>query len=60
MARKFIKYGQVENRTVHLHNKPAYYVNYRKEEDRIKALIGLIHEEGMPRMDAREERNARV
>ena len=25
--------------------QPTYYVNYKKEEDRVNALIGLIHKE---------------
>ena len=44
-SKKFRKYRQVENTAVHLQNTPTYYVKYGKEEDRIKALIGLILEE---------------
>ena len=60
MARKFEKYGQVENIAVHLQNTPTYYVKYRKEEDRIKALIELKHKEGVARVVAREDWNINV
>ena len=40
-TRKFRKYKQVENIAVHLQNMTTYYVKYGKEEDRIKAMIGL-------------------
>ena len=41
MARKFGKYGQVENIAVDLKIMPTYYVKYEKEENKIKALVGL-------------------
>ena len=36
---------------------PIYYVNYKKEYDGVNALIGQIHEEGVARVVATEERN---
>ena len=59
MARKFRKYGQVGIVAVHLQNMPTYYVKYKKEEDRVKALMGLI-QEGVARVVATEERNVNV
>ena len=32
MARKFLKYGQVESILMHLQNVPIYYATYKKEE----------------------------
>ena len=43
-----------------MQNAPTYYINYRKKENRIKALIGLIHEKGVARVLATEERNANI
>ena len=60
MAREFRKYGQVKNITVHLQNTPTFYVKYRMEEDRIKALIGLKHQGGVARVVATEERYGNV
>ena len=60
MARKFRKYGQVDNIPVHLQNKPTYCDKYKKEEDRVKALIGIIHEGGVARVVATEERDVNV
>ena len=53
MTRIFRKYEQVENITVHLQNTLTYY-------DKIKVLIGLIHEEGVARVIATEERNVNM
>ena len=39
---------------------PIYYVSYKKEEDRVNALIGLIREERVAMMVATEERNVNV
>ena len=60
MARKFRKHGQVESIAVNLQNTPIYYVNYKKEEDGVNALIGLIHEEGVATVVATEERNFNI
>ena len=60
MARKFIKYEQVENIAVHLQDAQIYYVNYKKKKDGINALIELIHKEGMARVVATEERNGNM
>ena len=60
MARKFRKYGLVKSIEVHQQNVPTYYVNCKKEEDRVNALIELLHEEGMARVVATEERNVNV
>ena len=60
MAKKFRKNGYVESIVVHLQNTPSFYVNYKKEEDRVNALIGLIHEEVVARVVTTEERNVNV
>ena len=60
MAKKFKKCGQVENIVAHLQNMPIYYVKYKKEEDKVKVLIGLIHEEGVVRVVATEEKNVNM
>ena len=57
MERKFRKYVQVENIVVYLENTSTCNVKYENEEDRVKALIGLIHEE---RVVATEERKGNV
>ena len=54
IGKKFRKYGQEESIAVHLQNMPIYYVNYKKEEDGVNALIELIHKK---RVVATEERN---
>ena len=58
-GKKFRKYEQVESIAVYLQNMPTYYIKYGKEVDRIKTLIGLIHE-GVARMVATEERCSNV
>ena len=60
MARKFRKYEQVESIAVHLQNTPTHYVNYKIEEDGVNALIALIHEEGVARVVATEEKNVNM
>ena len=57
MARKFRKYRQLENIAIHLQNTP---IDHRKEEDRIKALIGLKNKEGVARVVTTKERNVNV
>ena len=39
---------------------PAKYVKYKKEEDEVKALMGLIHEEGVAEVVATEEKNVNM
>ena len=44
---------------VHLQNTPTYYINYKKEEDGVNALMGLVQEE-VARVIATDERNVNV
>ena len=59
MARKIRKYGQVKIIAVHLQNMSTYNVKYKKEEDRVKAMIGLIHKR-VARVVVTEERNVNM
>ena len=45
MARKCLKYGQVEKILMYLENAPIYYAKYKKKEREGKALMELIKEE---------------
>ena len=60
MARKILKYGQGESVAVHLQNTPTYYINYKMEENRLNALIGLMHEGRVTRVIATEKRNVHL
>ena len=45
---------------VHLQNALIYYVNCKKEEDGVNALMELIHVEGVTRLKVTEERNVNL
>ena len=55
ITRKFRKYEQVKNIAVHQHTM----LNTNRKKI-VKALIGLIHEEGVEMVVATEERNLNV
>ena len=60
MARKFLKYGQVERFLIYLQNIPIYYAKYKKEESKIKALMELIKEERVTEVKVTEEKNVNM
>ena len=58
MARKSLKYGQVESILIHLQNTPLYNAIYKKEESEVKAQIALI--KGVAEATTTEEKNVNM
>ena len=45
---------------MHLQNPPKYYVKYKIEENKVKALIEIINKERVAEVTAVEEKNINI